>query len=350
MPLEMPQSPEAPMHIATSPHIRQKAEVPSIMLSVIVALVPAFIGSLFFFGVNALLLTCSCVAAAVASEWAVRKVCKQQPTLGDFSAIVTGMLLAFSLPPTLPLWMAAVGSAFAVIVVKSAFGGLGNNFMNPALAGRAFLLISYPAAMTHWTAPAHGTMCGLVRGGVDAVSSATPLAYFNNAAATGNFHPLDFQESLPHLFWGATGGCAGETSAALLLIGALFLWYKRIIGFGIPLVFIGTVFMLSWLFNGTGYLFTSEAFIVPFYQILSGGLLLGALFMATDPVTTPITYPGRILFGLGCGGLTFLLRKYGGSPEGVGFAILLMNCCSPLIDKSIRPAVYGEKKKNERNF
>jgi len=350
MPSETPMPASALLHVSTSPHIRQKGEVPSIMLSVVGALCPAFIGSLFFFGFNALLLMLTSVAAAVVAEWGLRRAFKQKSSVGDYSAIVTGMLLALSLPPTLAPWMAAVGSVFAVIVVKMAFGGIGNNFMNPALAGRAFLLISYPAAMTHWTAPLHGTICGLARGGMDVVSGATPLAYFNNAAASGNFHPLDFQESLPNLFWGACGGCSGETSAALLLLGALYLWYKRIIGFTIPVAFIGTVFIASWLFNGTGYFFTSEAFIVPFYQLFSGGLMLGALFMATDPVTTPITLPGRILFGLGCGGLTWMLRKYGGSPEGVCFAILLMNCCAPLIDKCIRPRYYGEMRKSERNF
>jgi electron transport complex protein RnfD len=245
--------------------------------------------------------------------------------------------------------MAMLGSVFAIAVAKMAFGGLGNNFMNPALAGRAFLAISYPVAMTRWIAPLHGTIHGLSQG-LDGISSATPLAYFKNALASGNFHPLDFQESLPNFLWGNVGGSVGETSAALLIVGALYLWYKRIIGLGIPLMFIGTVFLLSWLFNGTGYFFTSEAFIVPFYQVLAGGLILAALFMATDPVTTPITPRGRIVFGIGCGALTFALRKFGGSSEGVGYAVLLMNCCSPLIDSFVRPKRYGEVKQSERRY
>jgi electron transport complex protein RnfD len=349
-PLETTTEPAAAsLHVSTPPHIRQKGEVPAIMLSVIAALSPAFIGALFFFGIKALLLTIVCIAAAAATERLICLAIKKPSTAGDYSAVVTGMLLAFSLPPALPLWMGVLGSVFAVAVVKMAFGGLGNNFMNPALAGRAFLLVSYPAAMTHWSAPLHGTIHGLSHG-LDGISSATPLTYFKNALASGNFHPLDFQEALPVLWGGNVGGCVGETSAVLLIVGALYLWYKHIIGLSIPALFIGTVFLLSWLFNGTGYFFTSEALIVPFYQVLAGGLILGALFMATDPVTTPITSAGRIVFGIGCGALTFALRKWSGAAEGAGFAIILMNCCTPLIDKCVKPRRYGEVKKGERHF
>jgi electron transport complex protein RnfD len=260
--------------------------------------------------------------------------------------VITGVLLAFSLPPGLPLWMAFTGSVFAIITAKMAFGGLGNNFINPALAGRAFLMLSFPAAMATWVAPFHGTLQGLSVE-LDGVSAATPLSYFKSALASGNFHPLDFQEGLFRLFMGNCGGCLGETSAALLLAGALFLWYKRILGFGIPLVFIGTFFFLFWLGNGTGELMTSDAFIVPFYQVFSGGLMLGALYMAADPVTTPVTPWGRVVFGAGCGILTFIFRKIGASAEGVGYAILLMNCFTPLIERYTRPKRYGEAKKSE---
>jgi Na+-translocating ferredoxin:NAD+ oxidoreductase subunit D len=334
------------LHISTSPHILHQGGIQSIMLSVALSLVPALIGSIVFFGVRSLTLTCFCIAATVGTEWIITVFAKKPITINDYSAVITGMLLAFSLPPQFPFGMALIGCVFAIVVAKAAFGGLGNNFMNPALAGRAFLMISFPAAMTRWSAPLHGTIHGLPIG-LDGVSAATPLSFFNHALATGNFHPLDFQEALPHLFLGNTGGCLGETSAALLLAGALYLWYKRILGFGIPLVFIGTTFFLYWICNGTGAFMTSEAFIVPSYQVLSGGLMLGALFMAADPVTTPITPWGRVVFGAGCGILTFFFRKFGGSVEGVGYAILLMNCCTPLIERFTRPRRYGEVNKSE---
>ena len=334
------------LHISTSPHILHQGGIQSIMLSVALALVPAFIGSVIYFGAGSLLLTCTCVAATVGAEMLITSLAKKPITINDYSAVVTGTLLSFSLPPHLPLWMAFIGGVFAIVIAKMAFGGLGNNFINPALAGRAFLMLSFPAAMTQWIAPLHGTIHGLPIG-LDGVSAATPLSFFSQALASGNFHPLDFQESLPRLFIGNVGGCLGETSAALLLAGALYLWYKRILGFGIPLVFIGTTFFLFWICNGTGAFLTSEAFIVPSYQVLSGGLMLGALFMAADPVTTPITPWGRVVFGAGCGIFTFIFRKFGGSVEGVGYAILLMNCCTPLIERCTRPRRYGEVKKNE---
>ena len=334
------------LHISASPHIVQKGNISSIMLSMVIALIPALIGSIFFFGFRSLLLACTCIAAAVGSEWLVTRLAKEPATVCNYSAVVTALLLAFSLPPNFPLWMAFLGGVFAIIVAKMAFGGLGKNFINPALAGRCFLMISFPAAMTTWSAPLQGSIHGLTNG-LDGVSAATPIAYFNSALASGNFHPLDFQEALPHLFLGSIGGCTGETSALLLLAGAFFLWYKRIIGFGIPLFFIGTLFSLFWIFNGTGGFLTSEAFIIPFYQILSGGLFLGALFMANDPVTTPITPLGRIVFGAGCGVLTFIFRVFGNTGEGVCYAILLMNCCSPLIEQCTRPRRYGEVRKSE---
>ena len=340
---------EASLHLSTSPHIRQSGEVPSIMLSVILALVPALLGSVFFFGLRALLLTLTCVASAVAAEWLIIAAAKKTATVGDYSAVVTGMLLAYTLPPSFPQWMAALGSVFAIAVAKMAFGGLGNNFINPALAGRAFLMVSYPASMTQWSAPLHGTIHGLAQG-LDGISAATPLAYFKSAIASGNYHPIDLQETLPRMFLGNVGGCVGATSAAFLIAGALYLWYKRVIGFSTPLTFIGMVFLLSWTCNGTGHFLTTEALLIPFYQVLAGGLMLGALFMATDPVTTPVTFGGRVLFGAGCGALTFIFRKFGGPPEGVCSAILLMNCCTPLIEKCVKRKRYGEVKKGERHF
>ncbi|MBD3316966.1 MAG: RnfABCDGE type electron transport complex subunit D [Chitinivibrionales bacterium] len=332
------------LHVTTSPHIRYGETVPSVMLSVSIALVPALIASIVFFGMRALVLTITCVAACLLTEWLItRFLLKKRETLTDFSALITALLLAFNLPPDLPPWMAVIGSIVAIGVAKWAFGGLGHNFINPALAGRAFLTASYPAAMTTFSAPKIGNINGLTAASpVDGVTGATPLVAIRDAVATGQFQALDFQEALSSLFVGNVGGCIGETSAAALLLGALFLWYKRIIGFRIPFYYVATVFVLSWLFNGTGGHFTSEALIVPVYHILAGGLMLGALYMATDMVTSPITPSGRVLFGVGCGVLTFVIRKFGGYPEGVSYSILLMNLVVPHLNRYTRPKVYGK--------
>jgi electron transport complex protein RnfD len=248
--------------------------------------------------------------------------------------------------------MVVLGSAFSIGIAKMAFGGLGCNFINPALAGRAFLMASYPAAMTTFIAPKFGSSDGLSAitssssSIMDAISSATPLANFKQAMANGSFQALDFQDALHNLFIGNVAGCLGETSTLALLIGAIILWYKRIIGFRTPIIYIGVVFILYWLFNGSGEYFTSSAIIIPFYQILSGGLFLGAIFMATDMVTSPITPKGKIFFALGCGLLTFVIRKFGGYPEGVSYSILLMNLFVPLIERYTRPKIYGEVKKS----
>jgi electron transport complex protein RnfD len=331
--------------LSTSPHIRDRESVPSIMRTVALSLIPAFAASVYFFGARAAILCATCVVSCCAAEWLITKLLLKRPnTLGDFSAVVTAILLAFNLPPSLPWWMAVIGSVVAIGIAKMAFGGLGNNFINPALAGRAFLMAAYPAAMTSWTAPAGGTMNGLA-GTVDAIAQATPLAAFSKAMETGTFQALDFQEALGNLFIGNVGGCIGETSALALLLGAIVLFYRRIIGFSIPVVYIGIVFVFSWVFNGTGHFFTSDALIIPFYQILSGGLMLGALYMATDMVTSPITTKGRIIFAAGCGVLTWSIRKFGGYPEGVSYSILLMNLVAPLIDRYTRPKMYGKVKK-----
>ena len=326
------------LHLSSSPHVRHSESVSNIMLWVIIALIPACIASFLFFGWYALFLTCVGISAAVVTEWAiVRFLLKRESSIGDYSAIITGMLLAYNVPASLPWWMVALGSVFAIGVAKMAFGGLGSNFINPALAGRAFLMASYPAAMTNFSAPRFGAISGL-----DGISGATPLAHFKQAIADGSFQPLDFQDALYNLFIGNVGGSLGETSVLALLIGAMILWYKRIIGFSIPVAYIGTVFILYWFFNGTGELFTTGALIIPFYQILSGGLFLGALFMATDMVTSPITPKGKLVFGLGCGLLTFVIRKFGGYPEGVSYSILLMNLFVPHIERYTRPVIYGK--------
>jgi electron transport complex protein RnfD len=335
------------LHVSTSPHIRHKESVPSIMLSVAAALVPALAVSIWFFGIKALLLNIVCIVSCLLTEWIIIKLLFKKPsTIGDFSAIVTGLLLAFNLPPDLPLWMAALGSVFAIGVGKMAFGGLGNNFINPALAGRAFLMASYPAAMTTFSETRMGIINGLSQK-IDAISSATPLTAIKDAVIAGDFQPLDFQHALRNLFIGNVGGCIGETSVIALLIGAIFLLYKRIIGFSVPVTYIGTVFILFWVFNGaTTDLLASDALIIPAYHVLAGGLILGAFFMATDMVTCPITTRGRAIFGIGCGILTFCIRKFGGYPEGVSYSILIMNLFTPLIDRYVRPKMYGKVKKN----
>jgi Na+-translocating ferredoxin:NAD+ oxidoreductase subunit D len=334
------------LHVSVGPHIRQAESVRSIMISVLVALLPALIASVIFFGMPALARIAVCMLAAAGTEGLLCILFRKEQTVVDFSAAVTGALLAFTLPPHCPLWVGAIGGVFAIGVVKMPFGGLGHSIVNPALASRAFLLLSYPSAMTAYSAPMHGTISGLAKG-LDGISAATPLAYFKSAMAAGNFNALDLQDALPNLFWGNAGGSLGATSAAALCLGAIFLFYKGIIRFRISFSFIGTVFFMYWLFNRTGGFFTTEAFVVPLYQILSGGVLLAAFFMATDPVTSPVTQRGMLIFGIGCGLLTFLLRLCGGFAEGVGFAVLLMNVTVPLIDRFSRPRRFGEVKKHE---
>lgn len=333
---------EGTLHLSASPHVRHSETVTKIMIWVVLALVPSLVASYIFFGVRALLLTVVSVITAVVTEWIATKIMRRPSSISDFSAVVTGILVAFNVPSELPIWMVALGSVFAIGVGKMVFGGLGANFINPALAGRAFLMASYPSVMTVFGPTKYGSLSG-----IDGLSAATPLAQFKMAMANGTFQALDFQEGLKELFLGNVGGCIGETSALALLVGGIILIYKRIIGLRIPLFYIGTVFVLSWIFNGTGAHFTSGAIIVPFYQILAGGLFLGAFFMATDMVTTPITPKGKIIFALGCGLLTFVIRKFGGYPEGVSYSILIMNLFVPIIERYTRPRIYGEVKKRD---
>ena len=404
------------LHLSTPPHIRSNLTVSKVMLAVIAAMTPALAASVVFFGVEAALLPILvCIAAAVVTECAANLILRKRQTIGDFSAVVTGILVAFNLPPALPLWMAALGSVFAIAVAKMVFGGLGCNFINPALAGRAFLVASYPAPMTSYPPTLYGSVNGLAiktpntlpdavtsatsasvstpaavadsvtgaigaaadsladtaalaasklaaaassvadtvsaaavsaSSAIDAVSSATPLYVIKHVFAENAYKPGDFSPALKDLFFGNVGGCIGETSALALLIGGIFLISIKAIDFRIPFAYITTVFALFWLANGTGAFFTAESLITPTFHILAGGLFLGAFFMATDPVTSPITPMGRLLFGIGCGALTFTIRKYGGYPEGVSFSILLMNLVAPLIDRCTRPKIYGEVKKH----
>lgn len=306
---------------SSSPHIRSEETVQRIMLDVIIALMPAAIGSIYHFGFDAFKLIMISVISAVGSEAIIQKVFKKPITINDLSAVVTGMLLAFNLPSTAPWWLPVVGSAFAIIVVKQFFGGLGSNFMNPALAARVMLLVSWPTIMTNFAAPRTW--------GVDAVSEATPLAILSNTA-NGTL------PELKDMFLGNIPGCLGETSALLLIIGGIYLIVRGVINWRIPVCYIGTTaVMLLLLGVGIDYL--------P-YHLFAGGLMLGAIFMATDYASSPVTPMGQIIFGIGAGALTALIRVKGGYPEGVSYSILLMNIATPIIEKFTKPKVFGEVK------
>jgi electron transport complex protein RnfD len=339
---------EQKFFVSTSPHIADRESVPQIMFMVCLSLLPASIGAVYFFGTRALWIVLISIITAVLSEAGVQKLMKKPITVHDGSAILTGILLAFNVSAQVPLWLPAIGSFFAIVVGKQVFGGLGFNPMNPALLGRAFLLASWPTHMTIFTnAPPRG---GTVSG-IEGITSATPLNLFKEqqeVLAHASQYPIEkvthahqavgqLYDSIDKLFWGQVGGCIGETSAFLLLIGAAFLLYKRYIGFEIPLGYIGTVAVLSWVFGGSEGLFSGN--IV--FHIFSGGLVLGAFFMATDMVTSPLSSKGQLVFGIGCGVITVLIRKIGGYPEGVSYSILLMNLMVPVLDRWTKPKVFG---------
>ncbi len=334
--------------ISASPHLRDKLTIPQIMYMVIATLIPAGIWAVYIFGLQALWVILVSVISAMATEWICQKAMKRPLTFLDGSAILTGILLAYNLPAEVPLWIPAVGGFVSIFIGKQIFGGLGFNPMNPALVGRAFLMASWPVHMTVFKSIPRG-MASL--SGIDVVTGATPLAVFKHTReillhradylpeqvtqATETMYALN--RSYWKLLFGNTGGCLGEVSAILLFLGACFLLYRRIIGWKIPAAYIGTVAILSIIFGGTEGLFSGNAM----FHILSGGLFLGAFYMATDMVTTPITFAGRIWFGVGCGVLTVIIRLWGGYPEGVSYSILLMNLVTPLLDRITRPKVFG---------
>ncbi len=315
--------------VSHAPHIKTKDTVQMTMLDVVIALLPALLAGIIVMGYRAAVVTGVCVAACVAFEWLWCKMLKKPVSVMDLSAAVTGMLLAYNLPVTIPLWIAVIGSFFAIIIVKQFFGGLGHNFMNPALAARAFLLTSWAAHMTTWVAPF--TKLYLF-GNVDAVTQATPLALIKGGAAAAEL-PGYFS-----LFLGNVGGCIGETSVLAILIGAAYLVIRRVISLRTPVAYLITVGILTFIFGGDGF-FNGDWL----YHLLSGGLMLGAFFMATDYTTTPYTPKGQIVFGIGCGILTAVIRLWGGYPEGVSYSILLMNIAAPLIDRFTAPKRFGRK-------
>jgi Na+-translocating ferredoxin:NAD+ oxidoreductase subunit D len=327
------------LHISATPYLRCGNSVPTIMRHVLIALLPATAAALLFFQINALILITMSISAAVLTEFLAAALFKRPASLHDYSAAVTGLLFALTLPPLTPWWMAAAGSVFAIAVVKFAFGGLGQNLLNPALAARALLLIVFYNTMTTgWTEPYLGTMAG-----VDTVSKATPLALFDELLLSGALETRYLQDSLIHLLIGNTGGSIGETSFLALLLGAAWLWIKKIISFRIPLAFILSFFVLTWLFHANGDYFTPKALLIPVFMTCSGGLALAAFFMANDTTTSPITPFGRILFGIGCGVFTFAIRQFTLLAEGVCFAILFMNLLKPLIEKYTKPKVFGHR-------
>ena len=316
--------------ISSSPHVHGPVTTRTIMRDVLIALLPALIGSVYFFGLRSLMVTLISVAGCVFFEWLWDVTRKRPCKIYDMSAMVTGVLLAFVCPVTIPYWCILVGDFFAIIVVKMLFGGIGKNFVNPALAGRAFMF-SWPVLMTNWVKPGWDNAAGLLST-ADAVTGATPLA----AMHQGNMP----EASLADMFWGNIGGCIGETSVALLLVGFVYLLIRKIISPRIPLCYIGTVAVLALLFPmGHDRLAWCAA------QLCGGGLMLGAIFMATDYVTSPVTKLGQVLYGIGCGVLTIVIRYFGGYSEGVSYAILVMNCCVVLLDRLGRPTKFGAPKK-----
>lgn len=319
--------------ISSSPHVHSPVTTKVIMRDVLIALLPALIGSVYFFGLRALMVTLLSVASCVFFEWLWGKLMKRPSKVYDLSACVTGILLAFVCPVTVEYWMVVIGAAFAIILVKMLFGGIGCNIVNPALAGRAFMM-SWPVAMSTWVKVGWENAAPLL-GDADIVTAATPLASMHQTQS------IDLAAgSLMDMFLGSVGGCIGETSAALLLVGFIYLLVRKVITARIPFAYIGTVAVLTFLFpRGNDNLTWMAA------NIFSGGLMLGAIFMATDYVTSPLTHMGQILYGIGCGALTVLIRYFGGYNEGVSYAILIMNCCIVLFDRVGRPTKFGAPKK-----
>ncbi|MGN0612524.1 MAG: RnfABCDGE type electron transport complex subunit D [Porcipelethomonas sp.] len=319
--------------VSPSPHVRGSMTTQRVMLCVVISLIPAVIASGIIFGLKALMLISVCVISCIFFEGICRKIMKKEQTIGDMSTVVTGVLLALNLPVTLPWWMAVIGSFVAIVVVKQLFGGLGQNFANPAIVARIVLMVSFGSEMTKWAVPQYWK-----ESGNEIITAATPLVTENLAE----------KASFSDLFFGFTGGCLGETCALALLIGGIYLIVRRIISPVTPAAFIGTVGILAFIYGlADGGL--SSGLEHALYQILSGGLILGAFFMATDYVTTPVTQKGKLIFGIGCGIITFLIRQFGSYPEGVSFSILLMNIVTPYIDRftMLRPVGFVKEDKKK---
>lgn len=314
--------------VSSAPHIVSNVDTTRIMLMVVMALVPSFLVSIYVFGLRVIALTLVCIVASVFFEWAYNKLMKKPQTVGDLSAVVTGVLIAFNVPSGLPYWIAVVGCFVAIVVVKQLYGGIGKNLVNPAITARIVLFISFATEMTTWPLP---------RMAADATSTATPLGILSEG---GGELPNNME-----MFLGFIGGSMGEVSAIALLLGGLFLIWKKVISPIIPCCFIGTVFVFAFIYySATG----GEAFNMALFHVLAGGVMLGAFFMATDYVTTPLLPMGKVIFGIGCGVITMVIRLWGQYPEGVSFSILIMNCLTPLINNFCQKRMYGGAKKNEK--
>ena len=315
--------------VSSAPHIVSNIDTTRIMAMVVMALIPSFLVSIYVFGARVISLTLVCVVSAVFFEWAYNKLMKKRQTVGDLSAVVTGVLIAFNVPAGLPYWIAVVGCFVAIIVVKQLYGGIGKNPVNPAITARIVLFISFATEMTTWPLP---------RMAADATSTATPLGIL---AEGGGELPNNME-----MFLGFIGGSMGEVSAIALLIGGIFLIWKKVISPIIPCCFIGTVFVFAAIYYGvTG---DGNALQMAIFHVLAGGVMLGAFFMATDYVTSPLLPMGKVIFGIGCGLITMLIRLWGQYPEGVSFSILIMNCLTPLINNFCQKRMYGGAKKNEK--
>ena len=321
--------------VSLSPHVHSGDTIGKNMYGVLIALIPALVCSFIYFGVGAILVTAVAVASCVFFEWAINKYLLKNPdtSVCDGSAIITGVLLAFNVPSNLPLWIVILGSLFAIGVVKMTFGGLGCNLFNPALAGRAFLLISFPVQMTTWPVP--GQAFGIY---LDATTAATPLSILKEVAKSGNLDALDNLPNALDMLLGNTGGCMGEVCEIAILIGLAYMLARKIITWHIPVSIIVTVF----IFAGILHLADPAHFVTPIYHVVSGGLLLGAVFMATDYVTSPMSKKGQLVYGVAIGFLTVVIRTWGAYPEGMSFAILIMNAFVPLINNYFKPKRFGE--------
>ena len=324
--------------VSASPHLRSEETTAGLMANVIVALTPCVVASAIIFGLRALLVTAVSVVACVAFEWLYCKLLKKANPISDLSAVVTGIILAMNVPVGMPIGELLIGDFVAIIVVKQLFGGIGCNFMNPALVGRAVLLASYATAMTTWAVPM--SKLSIFGSNADAVTSSTPLAIMKGgdlASLTSNYSVVD-------MFLGRIGGSLGEVSALMLLLGGVYLVIRKVISWHTPVAFIATVAVLCLISAPAGI----SAVDYMLYNVFGGGLMLGAIFMATDYATSPVTKPGQIIFGIGCGLLTCFIRRFGSYPEGVCYSILIMNCTTWLLDKYIRPTIYGAPKKEKK--
>ncbi len=316
------------LDVAYQPQVRTNMDTKRIMLNVMLALLPSLLAAAYEFGFKPVLMVAVSMSSAVFYEWAYRRLMKKSSTIFDFSACLTGMLVAMTLPTTAPWWLPLIGNFFAIVIVKQLYGGLGKNFVNPALASRAFLIASYAGIMTNWVSPRAM--------GLDAVTMATPMTYLYAG------EPMPDYYNYRNLLLGIMPGCFGEACKIALLLGGVYLIIRKIISWRIPVSYIGTVAVLMLIFGHEGY----DNFSWMMYNIRSGGLILAAFFMATDYATSPVTLPGQLLYGVGCGALTVLIRYFGSYPEGVTYSILIMNICTWAIDKAFRRRQFGVSKED----